>query len=98
MIKKLLVALEVLKAGKRLRNPVPWKNAQAMAGILIALVPPVVKGLNLWFGMDIHLTDEVITDAGNYIAGFLVSSYGLYTFWTTIATSNKVGLSNKRKS
>ena len=95
MIKKLVVALEVLKAGKRLQNPIPWKNAQAMAGILVALIPPGIKALNMWFGLDINITDEGISDAGNLLAGFLVSGYGLYTWWTTLATSNKVGLHDK---
>jgi hypothetical protein len=97
MIKKLVVALEVLKVGKRLNNPIPWKNAQAMAGILIALIPAGIKGLNTFFGMDIHITDEHINNAGNLLAGFLVSAYGLFTWWSTLATSNKVGVSSESK-
>lgn len=98
MIKKLVVALEVLKVGKRLANPIPWKNAQALSGLLIASIPVLIKGVNTFTGFEIELTSDQISDAATLFAGFGVSAFGLYQWWASLATSDKVGLQDKRKS
>lgn len=99
MFKKLSVALELLKVGRRLNNPIPWKNAQALTGLLIAIVPVGIKAINTFTGIDIDITNDQISEGATMAAGALVSIYGLYSWFTTVATTNKIGgLPHKSKS
>lgn len=91
MIKKIQVAIEVLQVGKRLSNPIPWKNVQAFTSLLLAIIPVGILAVNTFTEMQINLTNEEIGELATTGAGFLVSGYGLYNWFTTVATTNKIG-------
>ncbi len=82
--------IEALQAGKQLENSAGWKNAQATANAIAAIIAAGVSGLSL-FGVHLPITHEQIVTLGSAGAVLL----GLFNSYTTAATSKSVGLPPK---
>lgn len=78
---------EVMQKGKAVSNPEAWKNGQVTSNAIAAFLT-LVLGVSQAFGYDIPLSAEQI----NYVAGGLISVYGLYNVVATVATTEKVGI------
>jgi len=89
MIKKLTSAVTVLKRGNKLRSVEAWKNTQAVASFVAALV----VAIGAFFGTDVSGVDGAIVDSiATGLSGLVVSAGLLFNTWTTLATSDKVGV------
>ena len=90
MLSEIKSALRALQAGEQLSNPEVWKVRQnavnAVASILgfVAVVLPMI-------GVQIELSaEDIIT-----IAGGIATIGGLWNGYFTVATTNKIGMSNE---
>jgi hypothetical protein len=97
MIKKIKAVKKAMGAGEMLENPIPWKNAQAMTSLIVALLGAGIVVVDAFFGIGIGVTDEQVQEVAGMLAGLCVTGYGLYNYISTLATSNKVGLQGKSK-
>ena len=88
MLDKLRAALTVLNKGEELTHKEAWKNATTLINILVALL----GALAVFLPDTIHLSaDDIAT-----LAGAVAVVAGLFTSYTTNATSVSVGLPQQR--
>lgn len=80
-------AIQALRAGWILRNPATWKNRTAAVNALTSLIG-VALAIAQGFGYEIHLADDVVAAAG-------VVVWGVFNAWSTVATTDKIGLRGK---
>ncbi len=80
---KLMALRQALNYGEKLGNSATWKlrteRLNALIGVLSALLP-FIGGLE-------HVDSQIIVDVATGIGGF----YGLWNWYFTRATSDKVG-------
>lgn len=91
-MKKLWLAVEVLRKGRRLARPEPWKNVTVLSGILLVVIPPALSLIAAVTGFEIKLNEGEMAVVANNLANVGVGAYGLFIVWTTLATSRKVGV------
>jgi hypothetical protein len=87
MIKKTKAALELFKAGKRVSDPVKWKNRQIESSVLVAAIWSVINAAEA-FGYTIPVSSEVVDSAA-------VAILAVVNVVLTVTTTNKIGLSGK---
>lgn len=77
---------KALAAGKEIKNPATWKNAQTTANALASLLATVVTLAKL-FGYNIPVTDEQVI----VISGAIAALLGVVNGIVTTISSSKVG-------
>jgi hypothetical protein len=85
--------IEVLRKGNVLKNPETWKNRQLVVNSLGVIVGFVVAVANA-FGLPVLLDPESIAAVG----GTVWAIVSLFNNWATVATTEKIGLSNPGKT
>jgi len=78
---------EAVQKGKAVSNPEAWKKGQVTSNALAAFLTAVL-GVSQALGYEIPLSAEQL----NYVAGGLLSTYGLYNVVATVVTTEKVGV------
>lgn len=83
-------AIQALRAGWILRNPESWKQRtvaiNALTAVLSVLVA-VAKG----FGYDLPVSDEILAAVATGVWGVV----GVFNSWSTVATTDKIGVRPK---
>ena len=90
MFKKLKVIMLVMKQGEKLANPIPWKNAQALTGLLVGAIPVALLAVNMFTPLQLDLTDDQISDVANWMGGIGVSLFGLFNTYVAWGSSDTV--------
>lgn len=83
---------KAMQEGEKVSNPEAWKKGQITAGILAGFLTTLLGVANA-FGYEIPITSEQI----NYIAGGLLSSYGMYNIIATVVSTEKIGFKSNPK-
>lgn len=80
-------AITALRAGWILRNPETWKNRTIAVNAVTALL---TLGLAVAraFGVELEVSDEVLGAVASGVWG----AVGVFSAWSTAATSGRVGL------
>ena len=86
---KLFAFLAALRHGTNLTDPKVWKVRQNLINALIGLIGAIAVFLPETIGM----SDEDILS----IAGGIATIAGLFNVYITTATTDKIGVSDKRK-
>jgi hypothetical protein len=84
MLAKFRAALTVLNKGEELTHKETWKNATTLTNLLVALLGAIAVFLPESLGLS---ADDIST-----LAGAIAIIAGLFTSYTTTATSVTVGL------
>ncbi len=87
-MKKLLAAINVLRAGQVVANPALLKNATGLGQAIAALITALLL-LAGAFGHEIALSEEAVYGLGIGLGALIVGMYGTY------ASSDKVGFGPK---
>lgn len=87
-MKKVFAALNVLRYGVSVADPVTFKNRQNLFNALIGLLGALV----------VFLPVEVTADDLGNIAGGIAALVGLFNVYGTYASTDKIGLWPSRKS
>jgi len=90
MIKKIKSGMELMKAGKRVSDPVKWKTRQIEASALVAVMWGAVNAASA-FGVEVPVNAEIID-------GLAVAILSIVNVVLTITTTNKIGLPSKSES
>lgn len=85
---------DILRQGKMVANPEAWKKGQITGGIIAGLIGSIIA-IAKTFGYELPLSDEQILSIGS---GIVAISGLFYTPIVTIASTDKVGISNKTSS
>jgi uncharacterized membrane protein len=88
MWKLLLRVLPALNAGQELKNVAGWKNVQATANALVAVLGLVVALVQMIWPEVVYFTEEQILAAAGWIATGLAGLNG----YLTVATTKKIGV------
>lgn len=91
MIQKIRAAFDVLHQGRVVADPATWKRrdlAVSALGVLFASLYAAARA----FGLDVPIN----LDDLDALAAGVVAVVWMYHGWSTAATSDKVGLPNKR--
>lgn len=83
-------AVQAMRAGWILKNPETWKQRTVAINALTAVLS-VAVALAKGFGYDIPLSDEILAAVATGVWGVV----GLFNSWSTVATTDKVGLRPK---
>ena len=86
-MKKILAALNVLRYGVSVADPVTLKNKQNLTNTLIGLLGALA----------VFLPFEVTADDLGNIVGGVVAVVGLFNVYATVASTDKIGLRPKRE-
>ena len=76
-----------LRQGYVLKNPATWKNQQLAVNALAAVIGAAIAIANE-LGYSIRLSDDIVAAAGLVV-------WGVYNAYTTVATTDKIGLRPK---
>ena len=79
--------IRALKAGEELKNAETWKSVQATSNALLAVAAAAIAGLGI-FGVSVPVSNEQLALIVGGIAGLL-------NWYTTLATSRRIGLPAK---
>ena len=98
MFSKIKAFWSLFKAGKRVGNPATWKKRQigvdAIHGLLWA-------GMTAWAattGQELPVTGEALDGMSLAVVTAVPAVIELYNIVSTVITTNKVGLPDKRKT
>lgn len=87
--------INALCKGEILAHPARWKTAQAVSMALVAVVVPVYSALcpsaDVCYGIGQDQVAQIATWAGGI-------AFAVFQIWTTLATSEKVGIGRNKKS
>jgi len=97
MIRRAMVLLEVLRAGKRVNNPEAWKSGQVKANHLATLVSAVLVFVGMQFNMNIEIGEEQLLEISTAVIGLFGFAYSLFNTVSTVVSTNRVGMSGKRQ-
>ena len=92
MLKKASTLLEVMRAGRRFRHPEALKNITVLSGFIVAFIGPALAAIEAWTGVKIDVTPEQQEALSGHVASLAISCYGLFVVYSTVATTNKIGL------
>jgi uncharacterized membrane protein HdeD (DUF308 family) len=87
ILNKIFAAGRAIQAGESLSNPATWKKFQLLSNAVEVLIGALIVFVPL------DLTPEQITQ----IAGSLAIVAGAVNKYFTVATSDKLGLPNKKR-
>jgi hypothetical protein len=90
VIKKVKAGMELMKAGKRVSDPVKWKTRQIEASALVAVIWAGVNAAAA-FGVEVPVNAEIID-------GLAVAILAVVNVVLTVTTTNKIGLPSKSES
>lgn len=90
MIAKIKAGMELMKAGKRVSDPVKWKTRQIEASALVAVMWGAVNAASA-FGVEVPVNAEIID-------GLAVAILSIVNVVLTVTTTNKIGLPSKSES
>ena len=80
-------AIQALRAGWILRDPETWKNRTVAINALTAVLS-VSVAIARGFGYDLPISDEIIAAVATGLWGIV----GVFNSWSTVATTDKIGL------
>jgi NO-binding membrane sensor protein with MHYT domain len=90
-VKALFSIPDVLKQGKMVANPESWKKGQVTGGVVAGLLGSLIA-ISKVFGYELPLSDDQLLSIGSGV----VAICGLfYTPIVTVATTEKIGISDK---
>jgi hypothetical protein len=87
VIRKIKAGMELMKAGKRVKDPAKWKARQIEASAIVAVLWGAVNSAAA-FGVEIPVNAEIID-------GLAVAILSIVNVVLTVSTTNKIGLSDK---
>jgi hypothetical protein len=90
VIKKIKAGIELMKAGKRVKDPAKWKARQIETSAIVAVLWGAVNSAAA-FGVEIPVNAEIID-------GLAVAILAVVNVLLTVTTTNKIGLSDKPES
>lgn len=83
-------AVQAMRAGWILKNPETWKNRTIAVNALVAVLG-VAAAVARGFGYDLSVSDEILAAVATGVWGIV----GVFNSWSTVATTDKVGLRPK---
>jgi uncharacterized membrane protein len=90
VIKKIKAGMELMKAGKRVKDPAKWKARQIETSAIVAVLWGAVNSAAA-FGVEIPVNAEIID-------GLAVAILAVVNVVLTVTTTNKIGLSSESNS
>lgn len=88
-MKKLWLAISVLRKGRELSNAAVWKTASAATAAIAVVLPDTLSLVCSLSGYCLDLTPSQINETA---AGFANVGVGVFLLYTIFGTSKKVGL------
>ena len=86
----ILKLIDAVKAGNELSNSETWKNRQSASALVMAVLAAVVAVAGVFgYRPDIDPADL------SALAGGVVSAFGMFNAYLSLATSSRVGLGAK---
>jgi Ca2+/H+ antiporter len=96
MLKKIRAVKRAMSVGEMLENPIPWKNAQSMTGLILAALGAGMMLIDAFFGYSLNFSEAELGELSTMLSTLAVTGYGLFNWITTNVTSDKVGVPGKR--
>jgi hypothetical protein len=87
--------VNALRKGEILTHPEKWKTAQAVSMALVAVVVPLYSAFCSSAEACYGISQDQVTQTATLVGGI---AFAIFQIWTTLATSEKVGVGNKKKS
>jgi len=89
VIKKIKAAMELMKVGKVIADPAKWKARQITSSMLVAAIWAAVSAANA-FGVEVPVDAETVDTVA-------VATLAVVNLVLTVATTDKIGLSDQSK-
>jgi hypothetical protein len=87
VIKKVKVGIELMKAGKRVKDPAKWKARQIEVSAVVAMIWALVNSAAA-VGVEVPVNAEIVD-------GLAVAILAVVNVVLTVTTTNKIGLPGK---
>lgn len=100
IIKKSKAAWSLLQKGKSVSDPVAWKKGQISVDALSGFFWALLAAAAAFFGSDLEklLTVEEVNTAAVAVLGIVAGAIRLFSIYSTVASTNKIGLSGDGSS
>lgn len=90
--KKISAGLELLEAGKQVKNVEAWKKGQVGVEAVSAFAWAALSALAVYFNVEVQVGEDTINTASAAIIGVVASATSLWGAVSTVITTNKIGL------
>jgi len=93
LLKLVGAGINALRKGEILTHPERWKTAQAVSMALAAVAVPVYSALCSSAEVCYGISQDQVTQIATWVGGI---AFAVFQIWTTLATSEKVGIAPKK--